>query len=788
MLKYCIKLSVRNILKNKSYSFIRIGGLSIGLAASILIMMYVQYEHSYDRFHDDSKNIYRLCTPDHPYHPPQTAGILAEKLPEISCYTRVLPPEEWILKHGDKQLKEKVIAFVDPDFFKIFTFKLLEGNPETVLEKPYSVVITEDLAQKFFGNENPIGKSLTLRNKNDYIITGLMKKMPGNSHFQYRVFATLKSAENEFGNDWMNNWGWGNFLVYFKMKDHFSKKNVDAKCSAIMTQHLRAEQENINLKYTLQPLHMIHLYSYHFANDIQPQNSIINILVLIAIGALILVIACINYINLLIAQTSKRYTEIGIRKVVGITKKQLFIQHMTESLITIILSFSLSIVIVESCLPYFNLLTGTFISFTTLNPVSLMSGFICLLLITTLLAGCYPALVFSSYKPMRLLKNLASADRSKFGFSRLLVGIQFCIIIILLGCSLFMFRQIRFLENKELGYDKEGILISELPDELVDENGFQVLKQSLLKQNIVLNVSGASCNPSDGLHNRGKFLPDGENEWIEMPVVHVRHDYFEILGLEASQGRLFSKEIETDISEAVVMNKSAIEVLGLQENPVGQTLRCSWPESNRMIIGTLDDFHFESLYEPAKPTAFILDNDESWQLMIKISPSDLKSSVNSIKEVCHRISPEWIFEFHLLDSKLEQIYKEDRNKFMVMSSFAILAMLIACMGLFGLASIMTQNRVKEIGIRKVNGAKPLEIISFLNRNFVILVGTAFIVSSPLIWYIMTSWLRNFAYRTPLSWWIFILTGIIALLIALLTISWQSWRAANNNPVESLRYE
>lgn len=787
-MKYYLKYSIRNIFKNKSYSYIRICGLAIALAASILILMYVQHEFSYDRFHDNSENIYRLCTLQHPYHPPQTAGILAEGLPEISSYTRILPREEWIIKHGDKQFKEKELAFVDPNFFKIFSFNLLEGNPENVLENPYSIVITSDLAHKFFSNENPIGKLLKLRNNNDYIITGIMEEMPDNSHFQYRVFATLENSEDEFGKDWMNNWGWGNFLVYFKMTNHFLKEDVEAKCSTIMAQHRSPGPDNPDLKYTLQPLHEIHLLSYHFINDIQPQNSIINIFVFTAIGLLILLIACINYINLLIAQTSYRFIEIGIKKAFGVTKPQLFIQHLTESFITIILTFSISVVIVIVCFPYFNTLTGTSFSFATLSRVNLLLGFICLLLITTLLAGCYPAFVFSSYEPVRLIRKLSFNDKLKFSLSKFLVGVQFAIVILLLGCSLFMFRQVKFLENKELGYDKENILISALPDDLIDEKKFQVLKQSLLRQNEVLNVSATSCIPPDGLHNIGRFIPEGKNEWINMPIVHVRHDYFDILGLEASQGRLFSREMETDINEAVILNKSAIKKLSLNDNPVGQTIRCFWPESNRKIIGIINDFHFESLYESTKPAAFIIDNNESWQLMVKIAPSSLESSIKSINKICTTISPDWIFDFQLLDSRLEQIYRADKKTFLLMKYFTFFTMFIACMGLFGLASILTQNRIREVGIRKVNGATTQDILFLLNKKYVILVSIAFIVSVPFIWYIMKSWLANFAYKTGLSWWIFILTGIIALIIALLTVSWQTWKAANNDPVKVLRYE
>ncbi|MCD4693623.1 MAG: ABC transporter permease [Calditrichales bacterium] len=787
MFKNYFKIAIRNLIKNKIYSFVSIFGLAIGMAVCILLLLYVQHELSYDRFHKNADHIYRLCNPDHPYHSPQTAKLLADNFPEIKNYTRILVQGEQIIQHKEKRFKETEFVYADAGLFQIFSFKFKHGNPETALQKPFTIVISEKIARKYFGDENPIGKVFKLNNEYDYSITGVMEDMPQNSHFRYDFFATLTNAENVFGANRMNHWGWENFLVYFLIQDEISKSTFETKCNELMAKLKNVEPNNPLPKYSIQQLKEIHLYSQHFENDIQPQNSITYVLVFSAIGMLILLIACLNYINIVTANASTRANEIGIKKVVGATRKQLAKQFIGESFVVIFMAVSLSVIIVEICLPIFNMLSGKVLSSSALFQMNTILGILGIILITGILAGCYPAFFLSAFQPVRLLKTSDTGGKSKFHFRRILVGTQFTIVIILICSAILMFRQINFLQQKKLGFNKEYTLISEV-NSFKEVEKYNTLKQALLEQSLVTSVSCASRVPSDDLNNWGSLTPEGQTDAIVMPFVHMSFDYFETLGITAKQGRLFSNELTTDINEALILNEAAVNKIGIHENPVGQSVLCNWPKSDRKIIGIVNDFHFESLYEQIRPAAFVMHHPMCWKLMVKVKPSNAISSINTIKEICQNFYPDWIFEFHFLDDRLENIYQADKKTFQLMGYFTMLAIFIACMGLFGMASFMIKQRTKEIGVRKALGASIAHILITLTKDFTKWVIWANIFAWPVAYYAMNKWLENFAYKIEIGWWVFILAGGIALIIALLTVSCQAIMAATANPVESLRYE
>ncbi|MFH1940473.1 MAG: ABC transporter permease [bacterium] len=787
MFKNYFKIAFRNIKKHKGYSFINIAGLAIGFACSILMVLYVFHELSYDRFHKNADYIYRLCQSEHPYQAPQTAKLLADNLPEIKNYARILVQGEQIIQHKEKKFKETGFVRADAGLFRMFSFKFKHGNPETALQQPFSMVISEKIAHKYFGNENPIGKIFKLNNEDDYTITGVMEDMPQNSHFRYDFFATLTNADDMFGVEWMNNWGWENFLVYFFIQDEFSKSAFETKCSELIAKHRNSDPNNPLPEYSIQPLKDIHLYSSHFKNDIQPQNSITYVMIFSAIGILILLIACFNYINLLTANATTRMKEIGIKKVVGATRKQLALQFIGESFVILFIALLLSLVIVEISLPIFNALSGKVLSFTALIQMKTILSILGIILITGILAGCFPAFFLSAFQPVNALKASTSSGKSKFHFRRLLVGAQFTVVIILICSAIFMFRQIHYLQHKELGFNKEYTLISEV-DAFEDVEKYNTLKQALLQQSVVTSVSSASRVPSGSLNNFGALIPEGQTDWITMPFVHMSFDYFETLGITASQGRLFSNKLETDVNEAIILNEAAVNRLGIHENPVGQSVECAWPRSRRKIVGIVNDFHFESLYESIRPTAFVIYHSMCRNLMVKVKPSNAISTINTIKKICSNFYPDWIFEFHFIDERLERIYQTDKNTFQLMGYFTALAIFIACMGLFGLASFMMKRRTKEIGVRKVLGASVSVIIVMLSKNIIRWVLAANLIAWPIAWFAMNKWLQNFAYRIEMSLWMFILAGALALLIALVTVSYQAIRAATANPVESLRYE
>ncbi|MBI9035563.1 MAG: ABC transporter permease [Bacteroidales bacterium] len=785
MIKNYLKIAIAHLIKSKNYSLISISSLSVGLAVCIMLLLYVQHELSYDRFHDKADHIYRLCQPEHPYHAPQVASLLSDKLPEIVKYTRIIARNDVIVQIGEQRFKEPEVAFVDLAFFSIFSFEFMEGNAETALLGPATVVITENIARKYFGDESPIDKIIDLGNGYNCTVKGVVEDIPQNSHFQYDIFVTLTNANQVFGEEMMNNSGWQNFLVYFQMQDGFSVEDVENKCNQLMKEP--NDPEAVRPDYSLQNLKDIHLYSAHLENDIQPQNSINYVLLFSAIGILILLIACFNYINLLSANATKRTTEIGVRKMFGASPKQLALQFITESFLVIVLSLCLALVIVGLGLPIFNDLSGKVLSLSSLTQINTLLGLGGIVLITSLLAAWYPAFFLSSLKAVQVLKASKSGGGSKFHFREILVGTQFIIVIALIGCAIIMFRQIQYLKQKDLGFEKDYVLVSTV-DDFGEEGKYNTLKHALLNQSMISHVSSASRVPSDDLSDFGGVRVSDQTEGIKIAYVHINYDYFETLGISAAQGRLYSNQFETDATNAVILNNAAVQRLGIQDDPIGQSIRCNWPKSERKIIGVLDDFHFESLYENIVPTVFVIYPEQCGQLMVKVNPSNIMNAVSTINEICEEVYPDQIFDFHFLDERLDKIYQADRKTFELMGYFTFLAVILACMGLFGMASFMLASRTKEIGIRKVNGSSVTEILQLLITDFVKWIAVAFVVATPLAWFFMDNWLESFAYKTTLSWWVFALAGFISLIIVLLTVSWMAHRAARRNPIEALRYE
>ncbi len=781
MLKNYLRVAIKNLISNRTYSIISVVSLSSGMAICILLLMYVLHEFSYDKYHYNAENIYRLCYADHPYSAPGAAKYLSENIPEIEQHIRLLPRDDMTFNHGENKFKENGMTYADPEVFSLFTFNFLDGEPETALTQPATIVITDKIARKYFGDENPMGKILTIDNEYDCTITGIIEDMPLNSHFRYDFFVTLVNGNELFGDDWMQSWGWLNFLAYFQMQEGFDKPAVEEKICELMKDPTDPEADVPHM--SLQKLTDIHLYSSHFDNDIQPQNSIVYVLILSGIGLLILFIACFNYINLLSANATTRSTEIGVRKVFGSSVKQMAMRFVTESVLVLIISLFVSVLLLRLLLPEFNDMTGKVLSLSSLLNLHTLLGIAVILIITVILAVWYPAFFLPTMQASKVMEK----GRSKFWFRKFLVGFQFTIVILLTACAIVMFRQISFMKNKELGFDKDYVIVSEV-DDFGSNEKYNTLKEELLGMSEVVNVSQASRVPSYDLSDYGVVKLTEESEKVVVPYVHVNYDFFRTLGVDAKLGRLFSRDLKSDIDEAIILNQAAVEKIGITGNPIGQTLKCNWPPSERKIIGVTEDFHFESLYEKIVPAVFVIHPDRCWNLMVKIAPSDLNTSITRITEICRNRYPGQIFNFYFLDDRFNSIYYKEKATLKLLQYFAGLAVFLACIGLFGMASFIMVNRTKEIGIRKVNGAGISEIVQLLNRNFVIWVGFSFIIATPIAWYSMNIWLRNFAYKTSLSWWIFGLSGVFTLVVVLLTISWLSYGVARKNPVDSLRYE
>lgn len=785
MFKNYIKIAFANLWKNKVYSSISILSLTIGLAVSVLLLFYVLHEWSFDRYHTKADQIYRLCQEQHPYQAPGTAALLTEKIPAIKSFARILPRDNILITKNELMFKEDFVAWVDPDLFNIFSFQFIRGDAGTALTQPWSMVITEETAHKYFGDADPMGKTLKVSSEYDYTITGVIQDIPDNSHFTFDVFMTLLDGNAMFDAGWEESWGWWNFLVYFETQKGFNKADVETEISQLMKVYYK-DAEGLPI-FTLQNLKDIHLFSSHFLGDIQPQNSVTYVVIFLAIALLILLIASFNYVNLLTANATKRLTEIGVRKSFGASRKQLAIQFIMESILVFLISFGLALVLVKLSLPLFNELADKNLSFSIITNGTVILGMIAMMLVLGILAGWYPAFVLSSYQPQRVMKSNNSGGSSGFQIKKVLIGTQFTIVIILIVSAIVMFRQISFLQNKDLGFDKDFVLTSIF--DFGDEAKYNTLKQALLKNTDVMSVAVASRIPSGSLNNEGTVLPEGQTEPITIPYVHVTFDYFKTLGIEAAQGRLFSEQTKTDKMEAIVLNQAAVEKLGLQGNPIGQSLGCVWPESTRRIVGVIDDFHFESLYNNIKPAVFVVHYPWAYHLIVKVKPTnDISGLKASLTNISQQIYPNEIVEFSFLDEILEQRYMSDNKTFQLMGFFAILAILLASMGLFGIVSFMMANRTKEIGIRKVNGATVFEVVKLLNLGFLKWLLVSLVLAIPIAYYGMNSWLTHFAYKTALSWWIFLLAGALSFIIVLLTVSGQTFKAARQNPIDALRYE
>ena len=787
MFKHNLKTAVRNLFKFKSISSINIIGLSVGMAVCILLMLYVQDELSYDRYHQYAGRIFRILEEDNPYTSPQVAEMASANFPEIEKSARILVRDFGFFQYKEKQFIEDKVCYADPDLFSIFSFNLKAGTPATVLNRPFSIVISEETAKKYFGNEDPIGKVLRFENEYDYTVTGVMEKMPHNSHFRYDILATLAESEDIFGSELMSNWGWRNMITYLLVQDNFTQNTFGKKLSSFIADNRDyAEGESPSI-YKLQALKDIHLYSGFIDNDIQVQGNISYVLIFSGIGVLILLIACFNYVNLLTANATTRAKEVGIKKVVGSSRNQLVRQFIGESIVVLVIALCFAIALSYLCLPIFNTLTGKSLSLTSLFSSQMVSSILVILVFTGLLSGFYPAFVLSSFQPVKIIKGIKSSGHTKLTIGRVIVGGQFTISIILIACALLMARQLHFLQTEKLGYDIEHIIIAEFHD-TEESQKYETLKHELLQNSNITSVTAASRFPSDDLNNWASFQLPGQSEWTNMPIAHINFDYFKTFGISATLGRLFSNQMETDGAQALIFNEIALKKLGLNENVIGKSVQITWPYSKRNIIGVVKDFHFESLYNSIQPVAFVISPEQCWKMAIKVRTSHLNETLAFIENKWKTFYPEWVFKHQFVDERVGKYYESEKRTFQLMSYFTFLAIFVACLGLFGLVSFIIKRRFKEIAVRKVLGAPVTSIFKLLTGELLWGILLANLVAWPIAWYALNQWLQNFAYRTSLALWIFLVASISVIAIALLTMSWQTFRAARINPVDSLKYE
>ena len=792
MLWNYLKITWRNIKRYKGYSFINIVGLAVGLACCILVLLWVQDELSYDRFHTNGDDLYRVVAewrktePATHYWPvcAPLAPALKEEFPEIIKATRFTRLRRGqLVRFGDKNFTEAQICLTDPDFFEMFTFPFIQGDVQTALSNPDSFVLTEEMAAKYFGTENPLGKTLNINNEYDFTVTGVIKNIPHNSHLQFDFLASFVRIE-DFERAWavLDNWTLSGFATYVQLDKNASRVELTDKIANYLQKHV---QESKDIIY-LQSLKDVHLFSSHIQFGMEGQGDIRYVYIFSIVAFFILVIASINFMNLATARSSNRVKEVGLRKVVGAKRAQLIRQFFCESVVMAFCSLILAVVLVELFLPVFINLSGKQLSLDFTSHINILSAIVLLTLITGFLSGSYPALFLSSLRPVKILKGISKTEGQGYLFRRILVVSQFSLSILLIICTVVVSHQVGFMRNKKLGFDKEQVAYFPIRDELVQR--YESLKSELLKNTGIKNVTVSSNLPTSGvILTTDKVTWEGKNpeEVVVLEVTSAGYDFTETFNMEMVKGRSFSKEFSSDEEEAIVINETAEKIIGI-EDPVGKQL--VFGESAVTIIGVVKDYHFKSLHSEIEPLVLAIVPSLYRYVFVKLDAADIPNTLINIESTWKSFFPDTPFEFHFLDEAYEKLYRSEQQMGTLFNSFTILAVFISCLGLFGLASFMAEKRTKEIGIRKVLGASVIGIVALLNKQFAKWVLIANVIAWPVAYYAMSRWLQGFAYRINLGIWIFALAAAIALGIAVVTVSYQSIKAALANPADSLRYE
>jgi ABC-type antimicrobial peptide transport system permease subunit len=788
MIKNYFKIAFRNIKRYSTYSILNISGMAIGMASAILILLYVQEEWSYDRHFKNADNIYRVIENQNPsagasslfaVSPGELTKTLREEYPEIIRSSRYEPHSELRLKKGDVFMHETAVATVDKDFLKMFDIEFVQGDINSALNDPHNVVLTEEMAHKYFGNEDALGKTLLESLGYLVTVTGVIKK-PQKSHlsFDFLIPVELLKERGVPVNDWQ-------FLCYnyIELSRGTDGKLLDNKIRDFLKKRIKGSDSEI----FLQNIKKIHLFSSRkYTYDISGHGDITSVRILSLIAVFILLIACINYMNLSIAQSVRRSREIGVRKVAGASNSKIIAQFLGESLLIVLVAHIIAMILVELLLPGYKNLIGKPLT-VNYQSAGLYLGLIIMVLFCGLAAGSYPAFYLSSLKPLATMKGVINKNPGNTRFRRILVIFQFSISILLIICTVIVGKQLSYMQNMNLGFNKDNIGYFQFPSAPWDPK-LKSLKKELLNNPDIESVTKIFINYSNPLNIEGtsggyKWEGKKEGEDVLFYTLGADEDYAKTFQLEIKEGRYFSSDFSTD-NTAIVINEQAEKVLGFKES-IGKKITTAQGSELR-IIGVVKDFHFKSLHYKIEP--LIMQIGTANTFFIRMKPGHITSTVESASKTYDSFKPDIPMDFHFLDDDYDNLYRTEKRIGKIFGYFSLLAIIISCLGLIGLSSFMTVRRTKEIGIRKINGARSLEIFSMLSGEYVIWVLISILLACPVAWYAMHKWLQNFAYRINTDWWIFVMAGIIALIIALLTVSFQSFRAANKNPVEALRYE
>ena len=795
MFKSYVKVALRNMQKQKLFSFINISGLAIGMACAIVIMLYIKDEFSYDRFHENADRIYRIeasrtrdTSPNRSVYVVMPADREAfNEIPEIESVTRYLQTNGTVTRYEDKQFAENP-RYVDPTFFEIFSFPLLRGDPKTALNDPYTAVITEEIAHKYFGDEEPVGKMLIIDNNQNVIITGILQEIPRNSHIKPTILVSLSTAKTAYPFFFLGGGKSTLCSVYIMLKNEASPAGIEDKLNGIIIK-LYSEAYASLYDYFVQPITGIHLHSkVNSGIEYAETNDIMYSYVLGIIALMIVIIASINFMNLSTARSSIRAKEVGMRKVVGAHRKQLIMQFIGESVILSFIALLFAVIVASLFLPYFNNLLEKELTLDLSRNYFLYAGLFALNLFVGVLAGSYPAFYLSAFHPVEVLKGGVKRRIAALFIRRGLVIFQFALSLFFIIGTALIFKQMQFVKNKDLGYNADQyVVMSIFKSDL--KNHITSMKTEFLKNPNVISASATRTAPGYTGSVLSDVVPEGftSEDEIKATVTTVDYDFFKTMDVDIVAGRDFSPEFPADSVNSVIVNEAAVKKFGWDE-PIGKQIKLERVKTPMNVVGVVKDYHYQSLHDEIIPRVYRFDFSPSIYFIIKISLNNIPETLDHLKAVWDQFSPDYVFSYSFLDQVFEREYRHDLRIQKIFLLSSLLAIFIACLGLFGLASFTAERRTKEIGIRKVLGASVSNIITLITKEFVILVVVANVLAWPAAYFVLSRWLQNFAYQINLGIWVFILAGILTLAIALITISYQSIKAATANPIDSLRYE
>jgi len=789
MLKNYFKIALRNIKRHKGFTFINIVGLSISIACIILILLYVYHEISFDGYHEDVDRIYRVAMDLGEDETARVSGPLAHTLksdyPEVKYAAGIFRMARPVVQHKDKKFYETRIVLANSDIFKIFNIPFLKGNPDTALAGPGKIVLTQQMSEKYFGSSDPLGEPIQISGDN-YEVTGIVANPRSNTHLKCDFIGSLESFKEP---DTVTEWTWCGLYTYVKLSPNSDPLAFEEKIRKIADRYIKdyLNERGWTYNYFLQPLRKIHLFSHLGAEYEKPGNPTY-IYLLSVLGVFILLIACLNYVNLSTARAVKRAKEVAVRKVIGAQRLQLIRQFLSESILFSLLSTVIALFIVRMALPILNGITQINFTMKSLLQTHLLIIVFGLAFFIGILAGLYPALFLSLLKPESISKNQAGSSHQNVLFRRILVTSQFCISIFLIIGTLAIHTQLSFMKNHPLGFDKSQKLI--VPAELGDN--YETIKNEFLGHPSIIGATASWSSPGQSPWFVSTRLPDqADNKEQGMHYQFVDYDYISEYKMKMVAGREFEKTISSDEGGAVILNETAAGAFGWTPvDAIGKRIQGLGREARhiREVIGVIEDFHFQGLQKSIEPMVMMVYPSVFRTITFNLKTDELRETLSFIEQKWNELHLGEVFSYYFLDEDFNRYYLSEERVGKLISVFASLAIFLSCLGLFGLASFTADQRTKEIGIRRVLGASLSGVMVLLTKEFVRLVAVANIIAWPLAYFAMNKWLQNFAYRVPLSIWIFLLSGLAALVIALLTVSYQTVKAATANPVDSLRYE